>query len=163
MDLLRPVQHLKCVLGCPFRLHRIDTAAAQQSRVFVTGLCGNDIFNLCAFGCQAERGCCADWFGKGTHNTTSFTPIRGAYMHYYIVLIHPDSQTLQATATDLEYILEHYTTHFYAYDNLSSDPKPGMCLAPYAVRLTLASCHAEIETASNFRLFFARSLASFLS
>jgi len=92
-----------------------------------------------------ERGCCADWFGKGTHNTTSFTPFKGAYMHYYIVLIHPDSQTLQATATDLEHILEYYTTHFYAYDNLSSDPEPGMCFAPYAVRLTLAFCHAEMR------------------
>ncbi len=78
-------------------------------------------------------------------------------MHYYIVLIHPDSQTLQATATDLEHILEHYTTHFYAYDNLSSDPEPGMCFAPYAVRVTLASCHAEIKTTSDFRLLSACS------
>ena len=46
-------------------------------------------------------------------------------MHFLVVLVHSDSQTLLATATNLKSILAKYTVHLYTYDNLSSDPDPG--------------------------------------
>ena len=68
--------------------------------------------------------CCPDWFGGATQNTSSFTPFKGAYMHFLIASFHPDSKLLLSTAEQMAEIMADYAT-LYAYSNLSSDPFPG--------------------------------------
>ena len=48
-------------------------------------------------------------------------------MHFLAVLNSPDSQKLLATAQQMADIMASYAT-LYAYDNLSTDPSPGMHL-----------------------------------
>ena len=54
-------------------------------------------------------------------------------MHFLVVLVHSDSQTLLATATNLKSVLAKYTVHLYTYDNLSSDPDPGGWVCPQPI------------------------------
>lgn len=67
----------------------------------------------------------ADWFGKATVNTSSFTPFKGAYMHFLWEMRDTDSNKLIATAAKMESIMAAVTSEIYAYVNLSSDPHPG--------------------------------------
>ena len=46
-------------------------------------------------------------------------------MHYFWSFSDPDSEVLLSTAAELQNIMADVTSHFYAYDNLSSDPDPG--------------------------------------
>lgn len=88
-------------------------------------------FNLMKISLHSESRVCpkgmfvADWFGEATTNTSSFTPFRGAYMHFIWQLIDIDSNKLIATAAKMESIMAEFTSELYAYPNLSSDPRPG--------------------------------------
>lgn len=65
-----------------------------------------------------------DWLGEAVYNTSSFTPFKGAYMHYFWALPGTDTDALFTKAVQMQSILADYTTHFYAYPNLSTDPDP---------------------------------------
>lgn len=67
----------------------------------------------------------ADWFGEATQNTSSFTPFKGAYMHFLWQMLDIDSSKLIATGAKMESIMANVTSEIYAYANLSSDPHPG--------------------------------------
>lgn len=58
-------------------------------------------------------------------NTTSYTPFKGAYMHYFWSFRDPDIDVLLAKAAELQNMMTDHTTYFYPYDNLATDPNPG--------------------------------------
>ena len=68
----------------------------------------------------------ADWLGGAVENTTSYTPFNGAYMHYFWAFPDPDTDVLLAKAAELQNMMADHTTYFYPYDNLATDPNPGI-------------------------------------
>ena len=68
---------------------------------------------------------CADWLGGSVENTTSYTPFKGAYMHYFWSFCDPNTDVLLAKAAELQNIMTDHTTYFYPYDILVTDPNPG--------------------------------------
>ena len=67
----------------------------------------------------------ADWLGGAVENTTSYTPFKGAYMHYFWSFPGADTNGLLAKAAELQNIMTDHTTYFYPYVNLATDPNPG--------------------------------------
>jgi len=67
----------------------------------------------------------ADWLGGSVENTTSYTPFKGAYMHYFWSFCDPNTDVLLAKAAELQNIMTDHTTYFYPYDILATDPNPG--------------------------------------
>ena len=78
--------------------------------------------------------------GPGTVNTSSFTPFKGAYMHFFFVIYREDTADEQVVARELQDILAPHVTSFYPYPNLANDPDPGEPAAPDPVR-SKASVH----------------------
>ena len=68
----------------------------------------------------------ADWLGGAVENTTSYTPFNGAYMHYFWSFPGADTNGLLAKAAELQNMMADHTTYFYPYDNLATDPNPGV-------------------------------------
>ncbi|DBB04864.1 TPA: hypothetical protein ACH3X3_010151 [Trebouxia sp. C0006] len=65
-----------------------------------------------------------DWLGGSVKNTTSYTPFKGAYMHYFWSFCDPNTDVLLAKAAELQNIMTDHTTYFYPYDILATDPNP---------------------------------------
>ena len=67
-----------------------------------------------------------DWFGEGTMNTSSMTPFRGAYMHFFISFPATPNATVGLDLLgQLAGMLEPHVNSVFPYANLATDPDSG--------------------------------------
>ncbi len=68
----------------------------------------------------------ADWFGGATLNTSSMTPFKDAYMHFFINFpALPNSTAGLALLEQVAGILEPHVASIFPYANLATDPDSG--------------------------------------